>query len=123
MDGGLNMVYLLIGIAGALGALTRYLIGLLLFSSIFPFATLVVNLIGCYVLAFLSSVVFQKSKLSSTMKTAITTGFLGGFTTFSTFSIETVELFQQGNYISAVLYVSISILGGIVMTNLGWKKE
>lgn len=118
------MVYLFVGLAGALGALTRYSVGLMLYTySIFPFATLLVNLVGCYLLPFLSSTVFHKSKFSSDVQTAITTGFLGSFTTFSAFSVETVKLFQQGEIILAVLYVLVSVVGGIVMSNLGWKHE
>lgn len=120
----MQLAYLFVGLAGALGAITRYSIGLILYThSIFPFATLIVNLVGCYLLPFLSSSVFHKSKFSPNVQTAITTGFLGSFTTFSAFSVETVKLLQQGEIIFAVLYVLISVVGGIVVSNLGWKHE
>ena len=53
----------------------------------------------------------------------IGTGFLGSFTTFSALSVETVELFEQGKVLLAFLYIVVSIVGGIFMSNLGWKKE
>ncbi|MFB5088117.1 fluoride efflux transporter CrcB [Psychrobacillus sp. PGGUH221] len=118
------MAYLLVGVAGALGALLRYLIGLILFTdSIFPFATLAVNLVGCYFLAYLTTSLLPKSNLSSNLQTAITTGFLGAFTTFSTFSLETVELVHRGEYLLSIVYVLISMIGGILMSKLGWKSE
>lgn len=115
------MIYLYIGLAGALGAISRYLIGIIFLSnSLFPFATLVVNLVGCYALAYLTSKVFF---LSDQLKTVIGTGFLGAFTTFSALSVETVQMFEQGKVWMAFLYVVVSIVGGILMSNLGWKKE
>lgn len=118
------MIFLYIGIAGALGALCRYLIGLVFFTyAVFPFATIAVNLVGCYMLAYMSSSLFQKSKLSSEMKTAIVTGFLGSFTTFSAFSLEMMQLYQSGEVLYACIYSVISMIGGIVMSNLGWKNE
>ncbi|TQR08444.1 fluoride efflux transporter CrcB [Psychrobacillus soli] len=117
----IQLIYLYIGLAGSLGAISRYLVGILFFSnSLFPFATLLVNLVGCYALTFLTSRFFS---LSSQLKTVIGTGFLGSFTTFSALSVETVELFEQGKMLLAFLYIVVSIVGGIFMSNLGWKKE
>lgn len=114
-------MYVYIGIAGALGAISRYLIGNMMFSqTIFPFATLSVNLIGCYALAFLTTRVIG---ISHKLKTAIGTGFLGSFTTFSAFSVESVRLFQSGNTILAIVYIALSMVGGIIMIKLGWKQE
>ncbi|SER90933.1 fluoride efflux transporter CrcB [Psychrobacillus sp. OK032] len=115
------MIYLYIGLAGALGAISRYLVGIFFFSnSPFPFATLLINLVGCYALAYLTSRFFC---LSSQLKTVVGTGFLGSFTTFSALSVETVELFEQGKVFLAFLYIVVSIVGGIFLSNLGWKKE
>lgn len=118
------MIYLYVGLAGAVGAIIRYCIGLILFSNfLFPLSTLLVNLVGCYILAFFTSTLFKRSKLSSEWKTAIGTGFLGSFTTLSAFSMETVELLQRGDITLAVIYIICSMVGGIVMSNLGWKRE
>lgn len=117
----IQLIYLYIGLAGSLGAISRYLVGIIFLSnSLFPFATLLVNLVGCYALAYLTSRVFF---LSSQLKTVIGTGFLGSFTTFSALSVETIELFEQGKVLLAFLYIIISIVGGIFMSNLGWKKR
>lgn len=118
---GDKLIYLYIGIAGALGAISRYIVGILFFSdSLFPFATLFVNLVGCYALAFITSRVFH---FSNQLKTAIGTGFIGSFTTFSALSVETVGLFEQDHVLLAVIYLALSIVGGIILSNLGWKKE
>lgn len=116
-----QLIYLYIGLAGALGAISRYLVGIFFYtSSPFPFATLFVNLVGCYALAYLSS---RITYFSSQLKTVIGTGFIGSFTTFSTLSVETIQLFEQGEVLLAFVYILVSIVGGIFMSNLGWKKE
>ena len=110
-----------IGIAGALGAITRYLVGVFMISeSEFPFATLLVNLTGCYALAFITS---RTLLISNKLKSAIGTGFLGSFTTFSAFSAETITMIDHGQIGLAILYIILSVVGGIIMSNLGWKYE
>ena len=115
------MLYVYIGLAGALGAISRYSLGLLLFpTSSFPFGTLFINIVGCYLLATLLS---RSRKIPESMKTAIGTGFLGSFTTFSTLSLETVKLVESGQEAMAFLYIMFSVLGGIVASKLGWRDE
>ena len=102
------MVYLFVGIAGSLGAILRYLIGISLFTnSSFPYSTLII----------------KRTSLSPAIATAIGTGFVGSFTTFSTLSVETVQLFQRGAIGLGVLYVFISIVGGLLMSRLGFNVE
>jgi len=116
------MVYLLVGIAGALGAIVRYLIGITLFTgSKFPFATLLINLIGSFLLAWLTTSFFKKTSLKPEWTTAIGTGFVGSFTTFSTVSVETVKMFQMGEIGLAILYIVVSIAGGLLMSRLGFQ--
>jgi fluoride exporter len=121
------MVYFYVGIAGCFGAILRYLLGLALFeeSAIFPFATLTCNLIGSFLLAWFTTAIFLKVSLPSHFKTALSTGFVGSFTTFSTLSVETVELIQNGNLFLAIIYITASMLGGVVMSRLGFniRKE
>jgi len=118
------MVYFLVGISGAVGAILRYLIGLLFFTnSLFPFATLSVNLIGSYLLAWLTTQFFKRVSISPTVKTAIGTGFVGSFTTFSTVSVETVELFNNGRIQIGMLYLFVSIVGGIFLSQIGFKDS
>ncbi|MDQ0214008.1 CrcB protein [Oikeobacillus pervagus] len=114
------MTYILVGVAGAIGAISRYMIGLWLVSNNpFPLATLITNLFGCFLLAFLSAYFLKKVSLPTSFITAIQTGLIGSFTTFSTFSVETIQLFQNGEFLLSTLYVLTSLFGGLFMTKLG----
>ena len=116
------MVYFWVGIAGAIGAILRYLIGILFFTnSLFPYTTLSINLIGSFLLAWFTNSLFKRLSLSPVFTTAIGTGFVGSFTTFSTLSIETVILFEKGHLLLGILYVLLSIFGGLFMSRLGVK--
>ena len=115
------MNYLYVGLAGGLGAICRYVLGIYITpSSSFPFSTLLVNLIGCFALAFILS---RTERFSYKTRLALGTGFLGSFTTFSAFSVETVLLVEQSKYALALIYLLCSIIGGMICSNLGWKKE
>lgn len=116
------MVYFLVGIAGAFGAMLRYSIGIFFFTdSAFPYATLCVNLIGSFLLAWLTFGLFKRNNITPEIKTAMTTGFIGSFTTFSAVSVETVGLFQNGDSILGIVYIFLSISGGLFMSHLGFK--
>lgn len=117
------MTYVFVGVAGSLGAILRYLIGLVLFdeSMVFPFSTLIINLIGSFLLAWFTTRLVKKFSLSTHLKTAIGTGFIGSFTTFSTLSVETVSLFENGNMFLATIYVLASINGGLLMSRIGFS--
>lgn len=116
------MVYFLVGIAGALGAILRYWIGISLFKGAsFPFSTLTINLIGSFLLAWFTTNLFKRVSLPPVITTAIGTGFVGSFTTFSTLSVETVQMFHDGKVVLGVLYVAISVIGGLIMSRLGFK--
>ncbi|MDC3417630.1 fluoride efflux transporter FluC [Aquibacillus salsiterrae] len=116
------MIYVLVGLAGALGAMLRYLVGIALVSeSPFPFSTLLINLIGCYLLAWLTTTLFNKLALSDYAKAAIGTGLVGSFTTFSAVSVETVLLFDRGSIVLGICYVIVSLIGGMAMSRLGFK--
>ncbi|SDK06661.1 CrcB protein [Sediminibacillus albus] len=116
------MLYLFVGLAGALGSMLRYGVGILLFpaDAVFPFSTLTVNLIGSFLLAWLTKHLFTNLNIPTTAKTAIGTGFVASFTTFSTLSVETIELVENGMLILASLYILVSILGGLSMSMLGF---
>lgn len=110
---------LYVGMAGAFGAICRIGIGELLDGS--PIATLTVNLLGTFILCLLSAGVIQRLTSDQQLQTAITTGFLGSFTTFSAFSMETVSLIQNGKMMLAGLYVIVSVLGGLIIGTLGFS--
>jgi CrcB protein len=118
------MDYLWVGIAGILGAILRYWIGITFVThSSFPFATLTINLVGSFLLAWLTSNIFRKVSVPLILATAIGTGFIGSFTTFSSFSVETVTLFRNGEALLGFSYVFVSIVGGLIMSRLGFKTS
>ncbi len=91
---------LFVAIGGAIGAVLRYIIGYYVDSSQFPWATFAVNIIGTFLLAFLT---FWYAGISAETKLFLFTGFFGAFTTMSTFSLETVSLFFDGRVGTAVM--------------------
>jgi len=116
------MFYLAIVLSGGLGALLRYLLGRaavnLPFAAL-PFGTLAANVIGCFLMGYFSWALVHKFEVSREVQTIVLTGFLGGFTTFSAFSIEVVTLLEQGADGRAIMYVLLSVLLCIVMCFLG----
>jgi len=116
------MQYILLGICGSIGATLRYIISILFSSGemiSFPYATLIVNCLGCFILGLLSSGL--ESKLHSKYLPAIKTGLIGSFTTFSTFSIEVVQLLQHHYYLYAFSYILISVFFGLGSAVFGIK--
>jgi fluoride exporter len=106
------MSWLAVAIGGALGSVTRYGVALLLPTAPgkFPWATFCVNLLGSFLIGVAYVVIVQKQILSPEIRLWIMTGFLGGFTTFSSFSLETMQLWQQGELTLALLYIIGSMI-------------
>ncbi len=106
-----------VAFAGAMGALVRWAMvsaaGRWLPAG-FPAGTLVVNIIGCFLLGLLATLGFERLPLSSVTRTAVLVGFLGAFTTFSTFGWETLQLLREGDAVRAGLNVLLSVGVGIV---------
>ena len=107
---------LLVGVGGGIGAILRYLIGLIPVGAQnnFPIKTLLINVIGAFVIGLIS-VSAEKYQVSPllvlTLKTGVTRrGICGGFTTFSTFALETDQLIQSGNYGFTILYIGLSVI-------------
>ncbi|MBU5211914.1 fluoride efflux transporter CrcB [Heyndrickxia oleronia] len=118
------MSYLFVGIGGIIGSLLRYYIGLssvIWWSSPFPIATLVINLIGCFVLGWFTTYLSKLKLFSPALLTGFGTGLVGSFTTFSTFSVESVQLIQNSLWGFAILYVLSSLFGGLFFSYFGYR--
>lgn len=115
----LNVLAIFIG--GGLGSLTRYGIAIWLKSASisFPFATLTVNIIGSFILGFAAAMFWKEAHLHTTLKLAITVGFCGGLTTFSTFSWETFDMIKNGETLLACIYAILSVLVCIIAISFG----
>ncbi|TFV51829.1 fluoride efflux transporter CrcB [Blastococcus sp. TF02A-35] len=115
------MAYLLAALGGALGALARWGLAELLPTSPpgWPWATLLVNLTGCLLLGLLAAVLAARAPDSPWARPFLGVGVLGGFTTYSTFAVETVQLAEAGAAGTAVAYVAVSVLGGVAAAAAG----
>jgi len=116
--------FILISIAmgGAAGAVMRYIVSGFAYkitSSTFPLGTLAVNLIGCFLLGFIWQVT-QEVIVSSYLKSCITIGVLGAFTTFSTYALETFLLLREGEFLLFSINIVISTLGGLILVFSGY---
>ncbi len=113
--------FIAVGIGAALGAWMRWWLGLALNAATphLPLGTLAANLIGGYLIGVAVEVFSQHGGLSQEMKLFVITGFLGGLTTFSSFSAEAVSLLAQSRYAWAALLISSHVIGSIIMTVLG----
>ncbi|MFY4776431.1 fluoride efflux transporter CrcB [Metabacillus sp. RGM 3146] len=116
------MVYLIVGAAGIAGALLRYYLGMSVsvwWDQSFPLSTLVINLIGPFILGWITTYLGKLPQFHPALVTGIGTGLIGSFTTFSAFSVETVKLIQASEWGTAILYVLLSLWGGLAMAWAG----
>jgi fluoride exporter len=104
---------LLVALGGGTGAWLRFVAGRLITSPQFPFATLAVNLLGSLAMGLLAGWLVRQGQSNESWRLALGVGLLGGFTTFSAFSLELVQLAQRGQWFSAALYASLSLAGGV----------
>lgn len=112
--------FIFIGIGGMFGAVARYSVSMIFAETNgFPYATLSVNLMGCFLLSFLLNHNKFKQKLSVELRAALGTGVIGSFTTFSTFALETIELWNN-SMLLALAYILLSIFGGLGFCYFGF---
>lgn len=115
--------YLYVGIGGFFGAVSRVIVKNIDtgFKTSIPFNTLLINIIGSFLIALILSAVLYGLKIREEIKLLCTTGFLGGFTTFSTLCRESVVLINNGEMLSAVIYILSSTLLGLFGVYIGFK--
>lgn len=116
------MLYLAVAIAGGIGALLRFLVVRFVNAELgtsFPYGTLAVNVLGSFVMGFLAWMLLHKWSVDVVLRNAMLVGLLGGFTTFSSFSIDTIYLFEQQAWLKAGLYMLTSVLCCVAMCFAG----
>ncbi len=109
-------------IGGGAGAVLRYLTGVFVLrylSFSLPFATFAVNIIGCFILGFLYARFIDKPEINNSLKLALTAGFCGGLTTFSTFSLEMFEMLGNSQILYVLIYLLLSITVGLAAVWIG----
>lgn len=109
-------------IFGSLGTLARYgLEGAVqaVAGAAFPLGTMIVNLVGCFLLGVAGEYSIHHLAIPPPLRSGITIGFFGAFTTFSTFSWESVHLLDEGDWMRAAIYIGLSVIGGLILLRTG----
>ena len=107
------MNWLAVAIGGALGSVARYALSSWIFditSHKFPYATLIVNVAGSFVMGILFVVIVERAALSAEMRSLLMIGFIGAFTTFSAFSLDALGLWQNGHVLMSVIYMITTVI-------------
>ena len=113
--------FLFVGLGGMLGSILRYGCYQVFRGSAFPWGTFVVNIAGSFVIGILSALIIQRVIISEHWRLFWVMGICGGFTTFSAFSSESLQLLQQQRLLVFSLYISGTMLFGVVATFLGYQ--
>jgi CrcB protein len=113
------MVYFAVGFGGVIGAIVRFLVDHLLSHTLLPPSSgiLLVNLAGCFLIGFFLSL--NSNRFPALFRVGFATGFLGSFTTFSTFSVKALDLFMVWGFRASAIYVTLTIIFGFCFVQLG----
>jgi fluoride exporter len=114
-------IILAIGLGSSIGGMLRYVLAESIQQkqqSTLPFGTFTINVIGCFLIGIVFGI-FDRGNLSQEWRLFLATGLLGGFTTFSAFSMESVNLLRDGQYWSVIIYVAGSVIIGLLATFAG----
>lgn len=113
-----------VGIGGCIGAMLRYIVTIQsakMMNSNLPMGTLIVNVVGGFLIGMIAELSISTDLISPNLKLFLTTGIMGGLTTFSTFSLETISLISDGRYLVGIINVCLNVflsLGGVVLAKL-----
>ncbi len=113
--------FLLVGLGGFAGSVLRFAFYQIIKVTQFPIATLLINLIGSCLIGIIIGLSVKYTAVNNNWKLFLATGICGGFTTFSAFSLENVQMMQEGKITQAIIYIVGSVLLGIAATWLGFK--
>jgi CrcB protein len=114
-------IILLVGIGSFIGGISRYLVSLFIQNKVlstFPYGTLAVNIIGCFLIGIIYGF-SDRGNMNVEWRLFLATGIMGGFTTFSSFSNETVSMLRDAQYLQAFSYVAFSVIVGLAATFAG----
>ncbi len=119
MNPGMNFLY--VGLGGAMGACLRYSISLLMARELlrFPLATLTANVVGALLAGIIATWFWSRGLFGTPLQLLLVVGFLGGFTTFSTFSVETLRLIEEGAQGLALLNMAVNLFGSLLAVFVG----
>ncbi len=112
----------LVGLGGMVGSIARYVVAAVLarrMSVGFPYGTFTVNIVGCFLIGLILGILTRAGTLASDLRLLLVVGFCGGFTTFSSFTYEIIELVEANRVMLAILYVLFSILLGLLAAVAG----
>ena len=113
----------IVGIGSFIGGTIRYIISTLMKSpsnTFLPWGTLTVNLLGCFLIGIIYALFAKHTNTASPLFLLLTTGFCGGFTTFSTFANEGLQMLQNGNIGGFITYILLSLIAGLALVALGY---
>lgn len=113
--------FLLVGLGGGMGAMLRFFFTSISKQSVFPFSTLFINIAGSLFIGIVFGLSNKNVAISNELKLFLATGICGGFTTFSAFSVENMQLLKDGNYATACLYIFTSVALCIMAVFAGFK--